>query len=139
MRLPLLPTTELRSPPVSLALGERDQGHFVAFDLRCLRMSFVALKRSASLFPGFPNLRQESAAVTPGEHQLGIVGLLAANYVGHDGVVQVSLCAPHLEYVDAGLVRDGVQQRLELVDSGRKRLVPDDKLERNFDGKRGVV
>jgi hypothetical protein len=50
----------------------------------------AVLKPAARLFTGLPNLRQESAAVTAGEHQLGIAGLLAPNQVRYDGLVQAS-------------------------------------------------
>jgi hypothetical protein len=50
-------------------------------------MVFATLKPAASLFTWLPNLRQESAAVTAGEDQLEMVGLLAANHIRYDGPV----------------------------------------------------
>jgi len=102
-------------------------------------MAIAAVKPPASLFPRRPNLRQESAVTTAGEQQPRIAGLLAANHISYDGLVQVaSIHAPYHEVVDGGAARGGVEG-FELVGSGWERSVSNYKLERNFDGKRGVV
>jgi hypothetical protein len=102
-------------------------------------MVLVVLKPAARLFPSLPNLRQEGASANASENQPRMAGLGAADHIRYDGAVQASHSASHFEYIDGGFTRDGVEQRLEFVDSRREGLVPDHKLEWNFDGKRGVV
>src|SRR5580704_3800870 len=122
----------LRDPSVS----GRDQGHCVVLTRRGLQLVSAAHEPAARWFARLPHLGQKNASATPGEHHPRMPGLSAAYHMCDNSTVQLTVHTPHRKYVDGVFTRDRVEQRVELVGSRREGLVPDDKLEGNFNGER---
>ena len=87
---------------------------------------------------GSPYLREESAAAIARKHEAWIVGSPRATT---SVTIALYKCPSVLltPSVDSGFTRERIEQRSELVGSGRELLVSDDKFEKNFEGERAVV
>src|SRR5271156_899508 len=86
----------------SIALVSRgDQGYFVVFTVRGLHRILAVYNPAACGFPRLPHLRQESVSATAREHDSRPSGrAAAADHMGDDGTVPLTVHAAHYKYVD---------------------------------------
>jgi len=81
------PETYVVTRALLAPIGRGDENHFVILTLRALCRISAPLQPTTRRSSRFPNLRQESTALTADENQTRNVGLVAANYLSHDGLV----------------------------------------------------